>query len=208
VIVHRTVNKLTQLSNSETEKRKEEIAKEIAQINNSLTNSSIRSAGGCGFTQKEIDEKKAKLISLQKEYRSLPNKIITLEPIAVNKVITYENSRYKLKFSHVSKQFEFYDGNEYLSSDVSFPDENTVKIVCQKQSSDYHGQVVDYVYTLKVYTAKDPDPRTQKVIKHSIIFPKGYITPTEPEQPKQPISQAVDKKTGISKAAKFLHRRQ
>jgi hypothetical protein len=197
-----------------TEDRKEAIAKEIQQIDNKLTNPMIRSAGGCGFTQKEIAAMNTRKAELQKEYRSLPNKIIELDPIAVDKIVTFENSRFKIKFNHMNKQFEFYDGNQFLSSDISFPDETTAKIIVKKQSSDFHGEVVDYVHTLKVYTAENPNPMYPKeALTPHTIFPQGYRDPNTPltlkDLPKIDAKDSTEtKKTGISKASKFLHRGQ
>jgi hypothetical protein len=92
------------LSNSESEKRKEAIAKEIQQLNTVMSSSNYRSKDGCGFTQKEIDDMKAKVAKLLKEYKALPNIQINVGMMFVNKIVTDRTRTSKTAYLSSSRQ--------------------------------------------------------------------------------------------------------
>ena len=167
-------------TNDQVRAKKVELAKQIAEIEKVMNSSNYRNKDGCGFTKAEIDEMKAKKAKLLTEYKALPNIQCSEGVISVNKFVTFTNDRYVLKYYAPKKRWDFYDGSQFLSSDVTFLDENTVKIVHTTVNSDNYGEPVDHIYILKVGAPKD-SVIMKAVVPHT-IFPKGYVTPKE-QQP-------------------------
>jgi hypothetical protein len=187
------------LTNEQVIAKKTELSKQIQQIEKVLNSSNYRAKDGCGFSQAEINEMKAKSAKLLAEYRALPNIQFNEGVIPVNKMVIFSNGRFILKYVAEAKRWDFYDGTQYMTSNVTFLDENTVKIIQTTINSDNYGEPVDHVFILKVGTPNDPV--IQKAVVPHLIFPKGFVMETE-QQPQLTVTPNTKKGSKIGRFRK------
>jgi hypothetical protein len=96
------------------------------------------------------------------EYNSLVESI-DVATVTVQKILTFSDSSYTIKYIPQKNRFDFYIGNEYRSSNVTFSEDDKIaKVIVPTRNSDTHGELVNYVYTLKIAEPVNPTIKKAK----------------------------------------------
>ena len=111
----------------------------------------IYDIGTFHLTNEQTEAFKKERDDLLKEYRSLPNVSYVVADLTMKQSISLSDTIFNLKYRPDKDRWDFYDSNQYLSSDVKF-DENgkSGKVTVPTRNSDTHGELVDYVYNFSV----------------------------------------------------------
>lgn len=141
--------------------KRAELKEHIQLLDSKISNpQSIRLNDGQPYANSpeyEADQKKLK--HLVEEYQSLPNVSVDEGTLILDKHLSFSNGRYNLVYNPKNNSWNFYDGTVYLSSDITFTDEETAVATHTTVNSDNFGEPVDHKYTFKCKGKPRPDSR-------------------------------------------------
>lgn len=147
-------NKLT---NEEIVARKATVKKQIEYLTSKTGNPTAYSlSNGNPYTgSKQAEDDKKKLRELVDEYNSLIVSIVVAN-LRLNKVITFTDGNYVIRYVPKKDRYDFYIGSEYKRGKVEFNEDLTeATVTCPTVNSDTHGETVNYIYKVKINEPKD-----------------------------------------------------
>ena len=145
------------LTNEQIKARKAELKKLIEQLSSKTGNPSAYTLSDhqpyTGSPMEALD--KVKLEQSLAEFGSLIESF-DVATATVQKILTFSDGNYTIKYIPQKNRFDFYIGNEFRSSDVTFSEDGkSTKVIVPTRNSDTHGEIVNYVYTLNIPEPKD-----------------------------------------------------
>ena len=108
-------------------------------------------------------ELRKELKILEEEYRALPPDTKELGAIYLDTKITFENDRFKIYKSN--GKWVFYDGSQNRKADVELQNGVPVKVIIPVISSDTQGELVNFVYAVKIDEKQPEAPIIKTVYK-------------------------------------------
>ncbi len=146
-----------QLANDQIKERKLILRNEIEQLTSKLGNpDAYTTKEGQPFRiSKEYVIAKEELNKKVEEYNSLIESFVVAN-IKLNKVITFTDGNYTIKYIPEKNRYDFYIGNEYRKGTVAFNEELTeATVTCPTINSDTKGELVNHIYKVKILEPKD-----------------------------------------------------
>jgi hypothetical protein len=145
------------LTNDQIRERKSVLRREIEQLTSKIGNPDayttkegqpFRISKDYAIAQEELNKKVA-------EYNTLVESFVVAN-LRLNKIITFTDGNYTIKYVPEKNRYDFYIGNEYRKGTVAFNEELTeATVTCPTVSSDTKGELVNYIYKVQIAEPKD-----------------------------------------------------
>ncbi len=143
------------MDNEQVKKRKFEIKARLQELETKIGNPTAYKTANkeplVGNLQPLIEERN----NLLAEYNQLPNESYEAATLRMKKTVFLSDGQYTLKYIPEKNRWDFYNGNEYKCSNVTFLDDDNAKVSVTVCNSDTHGELIDYIYTIKVAPTVD-----------------------------------------------------
>lgn len=139
------------MDNNEIKIRKKELREEIQRLSEKIGNPTAYNLGNYHpyVNSPMFEEDKKKLEEDVTEYNLLVESF-DVATLRMQKIIQLADGRFTLKYRPEYDRWDFYEGNEYMGSKVEFIDNDNIKVTIPTQNSDTHGEIVNYIYTIKI----------------------------------------------------------
>jgi hypothetical protein len=147
----------TTMTNEQIKERKQVLRKEIEQLTSKLGSpDSYTTKEGQPFRiSKEFAIAQEELRKKVDEYNTLIESFVVAN-LRLNKVITFTDNNYVIKYVPEKNRYDFYAGSEYIKGTVKFSEDLTeATVTCPTVNSDSHGELVNYIYNVKILEVKD-----------------------------------------------------
>lgn len=166
------------MDNAEIKAKKLELKKEIEQLSSKTTNpSSIRTKDGQPYVNSpELAVDKEKLNQKVAEFNSLVESFVVAN-LTMDKILTFSDGNHTIKYVPKKNRFDFYIGNEYQRGTVSFgEDGESATVTIPMTNSDTHGELVNYIYKVKIAKPIDPIVKQAKAERPCSKLAEGTAT--------------------------------
>jgi len=170
------------MNQEELKSRKKEIQLRVQQLERDIGNPNViyPSIEAAKAAKQELND-------LIAEYQTLPleERLVTTLTMGVSITLGDQNNRYSLRYVGNGKWY-FYEGSIFRTSDVEFnADYTEAKVKVGTVNSDTQGEIVNYVYIVKIFPVNDP-------VITKVLKLKEPAIPQEPKQPEQPKAHPQD----------------
>jgi hypothetical protein len=145
------------LTNEQIKERKQVLRKEIEQLTSKIGNpDAYTTKEGQPFRiSKDFAIAQEELRKKVDEYNTLIENFVVAS-LRLNKIITFTDGNYTIKYVPEKNRYDFYIGNEYRKGTVAFNEELTeATVTCPTVSSDTKGELVNYIYKVQIAEPKD-----------------------------------------------------
>ena len=145
------------LTNDQIRERKAVLRREIEQLTSKIGNpDAYTTKEGQPFRiSKDFAIAQEELRTKVDEYNTLIESFVVAN-LRLNKVITFTDGNYVIKYVPEKGRFDFYAGSEYIKGTVKFSEDLTeATVTCPTVNSDTKGETVNYIYKIRINEPKD-----------------------------------------------------